>query len=182
MGAAGRRKYRREEKAKGDLGQTVLSPDGAHFRTRVIIQQEGVDLNKVVFCPFCLEENKVQRFLVSTKQGVSQHNAACPVCGVGFRLYNLLKAWTPETYADWVFEYRKSGFFQKINFLDWREKLYKMGWASAFWARYNALKGEEKDEDGESYADRMNRLGEEAAQQWTEAGETPDDYDRFPEY
>lgn len=149
----------------------------------VVSQVETVDLSQVVMCPFCLEEGQLQKFLVSTKAGVSQSTGKCPFCHNGMRMHNLLKQWTPEEYADWVFGYRKAGFFQKIDFQAWREKLVKKNWAGVFWPRYNALKGAaEKTGENESYADRMNRLGEEAARKWTEEGQRPDDYESFPEY
>jgi hypothetical protein len=58
-------------------------------------------------------------------------------------MYNLLKKWNPVSFADWVFGYRR-GFFQKINFPKWRNKLAEMGWAKEFWSHYNALKGEDQ--------------------------------------
>lgn len=119
---------------------------------------------------------------MSTKSGISRSNAECPACHVGMRFTSLLRDWTPETYADWVFAYRRSGFFQKINFQAWRAKLATIGWAADFWARYNGLKAEATDDDGESYADRMNRMGEEEARKWTEAGEDPNNPDGYPSY
>lgn len=161
------RKYRREELAKADSGQLTFSSDGAiQERKRILVSSSSIDVNKFVFCPFCLKYNKLQRFLVSGKKGISRSRAQCPECGVGMLLATLLREWDPVTYAEWVFGYRKSGFWQKIKFALWKEELAKMGWDKAFWDHYKTLKGAESPDDAESYGDYMNRQGEEAAAEW----------------
>jgi len=115
-------------------------------------------VNKLVFCPLCLVGNIVQKFLVSGKKGISQSKALCPACGVGMMLRNVIRDWTAESYADWVFGYSKSGFWQKIKFADWSKNLKEKGWTRAFWDRYKMLKGESSED-----SDR------DAGEQWEEA-------------
>lgn len=160
-----RRKYLREEMAKGDYSQACFTRDGRleALRAAVFTEQSGMDLNKIVFCPFCLTDNKLQRFLVSTKKGISNSRAHCPNCDEGMLLFSLLHDWTPETYAKWVFEYSRSGFWKKVNFEAWKRRLFERGWSEAFWEIYRQLKA---DNPSESYEDMMNRKGQEAAQQW----------------
>ena len=165
------RKYLREELAKADYSQAYFTREGQieALRTAAFKEGTGLDLNKIVFCPFCLADDKVQRFLVSTKKGISTGRAQCPTCGQGMMLRNIVKDWTPETYAKWVYEYSGSGFWQKINFELWKDRLYARGWSQAFWDVYRQLKSDSPRE--ENYEDRMNRQGEEAAQQWQREGE-----------
>lgn len=174
MGAAGHRKYQRQEIAKADIGQACFTRDGRleSLKSAAFKEQTGLDLNKVVFCPFCLAEEKVQKFLVSTKKGISTGKAQCPACGQGMMLRNVIKDWTPESYAKWVYEYSASGFWQKIRFELWKDRLYARGWSQAFWDVYRQLKSDSPRE--ENYEDRMNRMGEEAAQRWQEEDGAPD--------
>ena len=84
-------------------------------------------------------------------------------------LRSLVRDWTPESYAKWVFDYSHSGFWKKINFEMWKDRLQERGWSQTFWDIYKRLKAENPSE--ENYEDRMNRQGEEAAQQWQREGE-----------
>ena len=51
-----------------------------------------------------------------------------------------------EQYAKWVFLYRLSGFFKKVDFEQWTNKMYEMGISFKFWKEYKRLKGEESYE------------------------------------
>lgn len=163
------RKYVRELKAKSDFSQACFTPAGEleSLRGAVFKAQTGADLNKLFFCPFCLMENKLQKFLISTKKGLSNTRGLCPACGEGMLLRSLTRDWTPQTYAQWVFEYARSGFWKKVNFEVWKTRLQECGWSQDFWDVYKQLKAENPTE---SYEDRMNRQGEEAAQQWNSEG------------
>lgn len=66
-------------------------------------------------------------------------------------LLNMSK-WTAKQYADWVQPYSHSGFWKKINYSVWKDRLRLMGWTEAFWDRYKELKG---DDTSESYEDHM---------------------------
>ena len=69
---------------------------------------------------------------------------------------------TPEQYADCVYDYRSSGFFQKIKFDAWKKRLWEVGWSMRFWTRYKALKGEDADKTFDGKLDFATREEEEA--------------------
>ena len=161
------RKYVREVIAKADLSQACFTVQGDLEKMRAVIFREntGCDLTKVVLCPFCLLEGPLQKFLVSTKKGISAARGRCPHCENGMMLRTLTHDWTVPEYAKWVYQYSGSGFWQKIpSFEVWKERLRQRGWSTEFWDTYKQLKEESPRE--ENVETRMNRLGEEAAQQW----------------
>lgn len=170
------RKYAREERARSDRMQTCFQPDGsAQERYHVRVQDSSVDVNQIVFCPFCLQSDKLQAFLISNKKGISKSNAQCPKCQAGMRMSSLLRKWTAESFAEWVFDYSKQGYWQKVKFEEWKERLNGLSWGQRFWTKYRALKGETETEgsEPESYADMMNRQGEEAAREWNKEDTPP---------
>lgn len=162
MSSMEHRKYLRQEKAKGDKKQAVLigegiSPNPHHFAVKTDV---FMPVDKKVTCPFCLGLQPFNLFLTSTKKGISRSIAKCPLCHQGFKLETLMKMskWTAKEYAEWVQPYSHSGFWQKINFSVWRNRLQLMGWTDDFWNRYNELKGSDTNE---SYEDHMKRAQEE---------------------
>jgi hypothetical protein len=165
-------KYARGLQAKRDAHQTVFGGDGAiHQKPQMTSKQAYVDFSRVVFCPFCLHEDGLQAFLVSTKEGISQSKAQCPECMNGMMMNSLVHVWTPEEYAQWVFAYARRGFWQqKCKFEQWKKRLQEKGWAKLFWDRYKELKGSSGEEQPESYTERMNRQGEEVAAEWNKEG------------
>ena len=137
-----RRKYLRIEKIKQDFGQSCFGSDGKiKVRKQTLIKSGCLDINRIVFCPFCLKSGKAQKFLVSGKKGISHSKALCPFCNTGMLLRTVLRKWTPENYASWVFAYSRNGFWQKIVFEEWKIGLNLKKWTIPFWNRYNALKG-----------------------------------------
>ena len=170
------RKYAREQVVHADLSQTCFKPDGSIYeRAPVQVKDASVDVTQTVFCPFCLQSDKLQVFLISTKKGISKSRGQCPKCQSGMMLHTLLRQWTAESFADFVFNYARQGYWQKIKFEDWKVRLNALGWGPGFWDRYRALKAENprEGEESESYIDRMNRQGEEAAREWADQGVEP---------
>ena len=166
MSASGHRKYVRQEKAKSDLNQACFTSQGDVEKMRTVIFREntGCDVSKIVLCPFCLQEGPLQKFLLSTKKGISASRGRCPSCQNGMMLRTLTHEWTIAEYAKWVFDYAGSGFWQKIpSFEIWKDRLQIRGWSADFWDLYKQLKQENPTENVE---DHMNKLGEEAALQW----------------
>jgi len=138
------RKYLREQKAKDDKQQTRLGhadhlEPSAMQETKI---ETGIDYTEQVMCPFCLHQDKLQAFLVSTKKGISQSKAHCPECDNGMMMRNLTAEWTPEQYAEFCFGYAQTGFWEKVPFTKWKERLAQIGWAQRFWNKYNALKAD----------------------------------------
>jgi hypothetical protein len=128
-----------------------------------VTQMTSVDYNMRVRCPFCLHDDRLQAFLVSTKKGISQARAECPECHNGMMMKSLTSEWTPEQYAEWAYPYAGSGFWQKVPFETWKKRLHEIGWSHRFWERYKALKGSDESED---YFDYLDRQQEETRQQW----------------
>lgn len=144
----------RLEKAKKDLRQTVFfQTEGKEVSIKsnphkfAIITEKGIDPFKNTTCPFCLGISRLRLFLISTKKGFDRGKGKCPLCGQGMRLQTLVKmeTWKPEEYAAFVFGYRTSGFWQKIDFATWKKRLGLMGWTQPFWDEYKRLRGDGSD-------------------------------------
>lgn len=157
--------YRMREKAQDDKHQLRLGTDGKlkPSKAQMVTVTVSVDYNMRVMCPFCLYDDKLRAFLVSTKKGISQARAQCPECHNGMMMKSLTTEWTPEEYAEWVYPYAGSGFWQKCKFSIWKERLYKMGWSHRFWTRYKELKG---TDESESYWDYLDQQQDEVKEQW----------------
>lgn len=95
-------------------------------------------------CPFCLNESN--KFIIENKGLIK-----CPNCSNLMKIKTLLfiKDCSNEEYARWVFDYRLSGFFKKINFEQWINQLKTLGMSYEFWGKYKQLKGEYEKEETE---------------------------------
>lgn len=163
---AAHRKYVREEKAKIDKQQTLFFSTGKS--TSIVenthrfakLEARGLDPFKNVTCPYCLSYMKLRTYLKSTKKGFNKKDGKCSLCGNSFELETLVKMgkWTPEEYAQYVYNSRRSGFWQKIKFYEWKERMELMGWLKQFWDAYKKLKIEDSQE---SYSEYMDRLAKE---------------------
>ena len=157
------KKYLRQERVRKDKLQTVF------FRTAyettftnnssnsIRTAEMGLEPFKDVTCPFCLGLNKMRFFLISTKKGFNRSLGKCPLCQNGMRLQTLMKmtVWTPEQYAAFVYDYRRSGFWQKIQFPIWKKRLGMMGWTEKFWTDYKRLRGDvEKEAEDRELEDK----------------------------
>jgi len=139
-----KRKYLREQLAEGDISQARFTAAGDFQRKgQIKIAASEIPLDKEVFCPFCLKTNRLQRFLISGKKGISQSRAECPECHSGMLLRTVLKDWAPQSFAEWVFNYK--GFFRKVDFEVWKKALSEKGWAQSFWDRYKQLKADKQE-------------------------------------
>jgi len=118
-------------------------------------------------CPFCLHIAQLKEYLISTKKGIHQGLGECPECHCKMQFKSLKAEWTPEQYAEWVFEYAARGFWQKIPWATWKRRLEELGWAQRFWDKYKQLKGENPSEGAypedsqEQYDEFMRRHGKE---------------------
>ena len=138
------RKWRRAYKAKENKHQTILAPTYKTGCTTIKTESffTTADANQLIMCPFCLHTSKLSNFIISTKKGIHQGLGQCPECKHCARWHTLTAEWTPEQYAEWVFQYSTSGFWQKTPFKTWSSRLKKIGWAYKFWKRYKQLKAE----------------------------------------
>jgi hypothetical protein len=153
------KKWKRRSDMQDDNDQTRLTHNGnitlsEPYKVEMTVLQ---DYRQVVFCPFCLHYGELRTFLISTKKGISQSLAACPECKQGMRMSTLVADMTPEQFADFVYPYAKSGFWKKVNFAQWNDRLRRMGWSFRFWARYKELKGEGEYDSEEAYLERKQR-------------------------
>lgn len=106
-------------------------------------------------CPFCLHADYYFRFEVKLKSGKTSGRCLCPDCGRKMMRESLTKSMSVEEYAQWVFDYSRSGFWQKINFKVWNERLYQLGISREFWDKYKSLKGETVYNEDDDYRDYL---------------------------
>ena len=105
-------KWKREDKAYWDKHQAKFTPSGS-LTQKIISKAEITTITEPVSCPFCLHFGKIGEFLISTKKGYHKGLGLCPECKNQMQLRSLTAEWTPEQYAEWCFNYRLSGFWQK---------------------------------------------------------------------
>jgi hypothetical protein len=113
---------------------------------KVLDEQTPIDAiineQNYYLCPFCLE--KSNKYIIENKGLVK-----CPNCLVNMKVKTILfvQDCSNQEYAKWVYEYRLSGFFKKINFEKWSKKLKELGIVYEFWEEYKRLKGEDNLEE-----------------------------------
>jgi transcription elongation factor Elf1 len=155
--------YRRlvRERNKLDRKQQLFNAEGVAKRKEPpkVEVTTVLDIKQAVMCPFCLYENHLQVFLVSTKKGISQSKAKCPECKNGMLMRSLTADLTVEEYAEWCFGYVADGFWKKVPFERWKSRLFHLGWSQRFWERYKQLKG---DSGIESYEEHIMQQQQEA--------------------
>ncbi len=129
------------DKLQTKLGEYGILPNNFKFAT---INLKDIVKDKMLICPFCLNMSHISQFFFSS--GLYQ----CNYCKnrmkeetlkLMFEIFNQEKINVYE-FAKWVFNYRLSGFFQKIDFKQWNKKLYEMDINFEFWDNYKKLKGE----------------------------------------
>ena len=166
------RRFVRQEHAKKDMQQTVFFQDTAKqtidFKGNpnkyATLTTKGIDPFRNTTCPFCLGYSRLRLFLQSTKKGFNRGIGKCPLCGQGAKLQTLVKmeTWGPEEYAQFVFDYRSSGFWQKIDFASWKKRLALMGWTERFWNKYKELRGDSPDPEREKQLEEQWKNYEES--------------------
>jgi len=155
-------KWKRDMKAMDDKHQTVFAPDtptGVAKRQKTIVNIQ-IAHTGIYSCPFCLYQAKIEHFLISTKKGFHKGLGQCPDCQNKMRFRTLTAEWTPEDFAEWCYGYSADGYWQKVPFSKFSDRLYKIGWSKRFWDKYKQLKGEDKSED------YMTMLNKEASAQY----------------
>jgi transcription elongation factor Elf1 len=155
-------KYKREQAAIDDKQQATLNPKSPTFiaekqdqKTTIVQAHSGK-----YYCPFCFHKDDIGIYLISTKKGFHKSLGKCPECGNEMQIKTLTADMSIEQYAEFVFGYSKSGFWQKINFKKFNERLKAIGWSERFWLKYKQLKG---DDTNETYEEMLYRSQEEDA-------------------
>ena len=155
-----RGKYDREYKARQDKLQAQLNPQSLSFIKKKPKPQEAVitTYEGEYYCPFCLHKDRMEKYLISTKKGYDRRLGLCPECKNKMMIKTLVTQMTPEQFAEFAYDYRMSGYWQKVPFSTFNKRLWELGIAERFWTRYRALKGED---DTESYQDYIMRKQQE---------------------
>jgi len=124
--------------------QMILSGD-----SNIIADSRGTGVtvaielkSPIYYCPFCLYYGRIEQFEYRTPKGNVSKGVKCPECDNKMLRRSLTTPMNAEQYAEWVYNYRLSGFWRKVNFSKWKERLYKLGLAYKFWMRYRELKGD----------------------------------------
>ncbi len=128
-----------------DKKQLQFALDGTLIINKKVIDEQTplialINEGNFWICPFCLETSN--KFIIENKGLIK-----CSNCSNFMRLKTLLfvKDCTNQEYAKWVFEYRLSGFFKKVNFDLWTKKMKELNISYEFWEEYRKLKGEDSD-------------------------------------
>jgi transposase-like protein len=123
-------------------------------KSRVMIEKSKIDFSVKVLCPFCLNVNTLDKF---------QKDRAwykCPDCNQLLTVktcVSIIKM-NPKQFAKWVFEYRLSGFFGKIDFKKWNTKLWELGVSKEFWEEYKLLRGDSTQEEEQEINDDYDAM------------------------
>jgi len=148
------KKYLMTEKSKTNKEQFRFTKNG-NLEKPISKTNNKINLNNIVYCPFCLYKDKLSKFLTSDSKGISTYKAKCPDCDKTM-LMKTINSMTNmndikvKSYSAWCFMYRLSGFWNKVNMDKWKERLDRYGWKITFWATYRKLKGtQKKNEYGE---------------------------------
>jgi hypothetical protein len=136
-----------------DKKQMQFAIDGTLIINQKVINEQTpikalINNVNIWICPFCLEE--------SNKFTIESHGLIkCSNCKVEMKIKTLLfvKDCSNSEYARWVFEYRLSGFFSKINFEKWNKKLKELGISYEFWETYKKLRGDNLEDNKETNID-----------------------------
>ena len=141
------KKWRKRRQTKQDPHQATLTTTSQEkMQRKQNTTKISFNISEGPFlCPFCLHLGKIDIFLISTAKGYHRGLGQCPECKNQFRWTTLTAEWTPEQYAEWVYDYSQAGFWQKIPYKTWSERLRKIGWSARFWRRYKQLKGEDTE-------------------------------------
>ena len=152
-------------KARYDKRQLILDP-----RTETVAVERTKEVKvhieyktTIYYCPFCLHYGRHEEFETKTAKGKPSKKIRCPECQNGMLNMTLTEKMDAEKYAEWVFMYRSSGFWQKCPFKKWKDRLYKLGMSKKFWEKYKLLKG--TAEKSETYYEYLDRSQEEWAKE-----------------
>lgn len=159
------KKYNREQAAKDDKQQMMLNPKSPSFiqsKKKPEIQVTEI-YTGTYMCPFCLHQDRIGAYLISTKKGYHKGLGHCPECNNQMQIKTLTADMTSEQFANFAFEYSTQGYWSKVKFKEFNDRLYKIGWLEQFWAEYKKLKGE--DSGTEKYQDYLMRKQEEEARE-----------------
>ena len=121
-------------------------------------EQEQTDFTRYP-CPWCLTPNYISRYFKHLKNGKIAKKGQCPACGHMMLIDTIRRVgnYTPEEFAEWVYERGHYGFWHEIKFNEWKQGLTKLGIAQRFWDRYRIVKGRNNPmgDENADYADYL---------------------------
>lgn len=139
------------EEMNYDICQTKLSINGSIPNNSKIAENhiKNIVKGKMLICPFCLNTSYLSQF--TTDKNLYK----CKYCGNKMQEETLKKIFIMfnqqkidvEAFAKWVYGYRLNGFFQKIKFEEWNNKLKDLEIGIDFWYYYKRFKGEWENEN-----------------------------------
>ena len=101
-------------------------------------------------------------FEFKTPKGKVSKRRRCPECNNSMLERTLTAEMTAEEYASFVFDYSLSGFWQKVKFGQFCERLRKLGISYEFWKKYKELKGKGyMEEEKEHFEDEQQKWAKE---------------------
>lgn len=130
------------QKARNNPDQLMLRPNseqGAGTRD-IGITKEMTTLTPKYYCPFCLYFGYKRDFTHYLKSKKESKRLLCPECKNQMTEPSLTGHKTIEEYAEWVAAYASSGFWQKIPFKTFNDRLFRLGWSRIFWKRYKEVR------------------------------------------
>ena len=131
------------QRIKADESQTVLShslkPDQRVTPPKVQVVTEF--FNPKYLCPFCLHEGPMSDYEFKTPKGKVSKRKRCPECNNSMIERTLTSEMTVKEFASFVFGYSVDGFWKKVNYSKFCERLRKLGISYEFWQEYKKLKG-----------------------------------------
>lgn len=150
--------------ARWDNKQMVLEPKMPTMETpRKLAVTTIIESNATIYyCPFCLFYGSITNFETTTAKGKPSKRMECPQCHTTMLRRTLTEKMNPEQYAEWCYGYAQDGFWNKVPFKTWSERLGKLGMTKRFWDKYKLLKG--SSGKTESYEEHMNREAKEYAE------------------
>ncbi len=153
-----------KKQAKFDKKSTMVAP-----AKPVVETFTAKNCNELVMCPFCLHQAFLSSFFISNKKGISQGKAECPECHNTMLMKSLWQDMSPTQYAQWVFNYKSMGFWQKCPFAKWKDRLYAIGWGFEFWIEYKRLKKDAEMESEFGSTEKATESYEQAYNQYEES-------------
>lgn len=145
---------RKRKLIESDKNQVLLAPQktsGTQTKeeSRLLVRDYAV---VKCMCPFCLHTDYAHRFYIKIKKGYSEKRAKCPDCNTLMQMKSLTAHMSAEEYAEWVYNYSASGFWKKVNFKQFNERMRALGFSYEFWAKYKELKaGRTKETPEDAY-------------------------------
>lgn len=130
----------KQDKQQLKFGLTANLTNNDSF---LAIEQYKLNFDSNVICPFCLTITKFDKGFKINKQFYQCLNCKNDMTK---KTLSTIINMNPEEFAQWVYSYRLSGFFNKIkpDFKTWLNTLetFDNNYSRRFWNKYKELRGD----------------------------------------